>query len=73
VFNQEMLQKGRFGMFFKKELFSITNVIEYCENEKIQIDKLRKESINGITNKYNWECVTNQYFEVFNSLISKRN
>ena len=68
-----MLQKGSFGMFFKKELFSITNAIEYCENEKIQIDKLRKESINGITNKYNWECITNQYLEVFNSLISKRN
>jgi glycosyltransferase involved in cell wall biosynthesis len=25
VFNKEMLQKGKFGLFFKKELFSITN------------------------------------------------
>ena len=24
VFNKEMLQKGKFGLFFKKELFSIT-------------------------------------------------
>ena len=41
VFNKEMLQKGKFGLFFKKELFSITNQIEYCEKEKLEIDKLR--------------------------------
>ena len=46
VFNKEMLQKGKFGIFFKKELISVTNQIDYCENEKLQIDKLRKESIN---------------------------
>jgi glycosyltransferase involved in cell wall biosynthesis len=25
VFNKEMLQKGKFGLFFKKELLSVTN------------------------------------------------
>jgi glycosyltransferase involved in cell wall biosynthesis len=73
VFNKEMLQKEKFGIFFKKELLSITEMIDYCENEKIQIDKLRKESINGITKKYDWDFVTSQYLEVFNSLVSKRN
>jgi glycosyltransferase involved in cell wall biosynthesis len=73
VFNHEMLQKGKFGLFFKKELFSITNMINYCEKENILIDKLRQESINGITKKYNWDFVTSEYLEVFNSLVSKRN
>jgi glycosyltransferase involved in cell wall biosynthesis len=73
VFNQEMLQKGKFGLFFKKGQTPLTNQIDYCENEKLQIDKLRKESINGITNKYNWDYVTSQYLEVFKSLIIKRN
>ena len=68
-----MLQKGKFGLFFKKELFSITNQIDYCEKEKLLIDKLRQESINGITEKYNWDFVTSQYLEVFNSLVSQRN
>ena len=72
VFNREMLQKGKFGLFFKKELIFVTNQIEYCEKEKIIIDKLRQESINGISKKYNWDFVTNQYLEVFNSLISQR-
>ena len=73
VFNNEMLQNGRFGLFFKKEVLSITNMINYCEKENVIIDNLRQESINGITQKYNWDFVTNQYLEVFNSLLSQRN
>ena len=73
VFNQEMLQKNKFGIFFKKELYSITNAIEYCENEKIKIDMLREESKNGITKKYDWGCITNQYLEVFKDLVCQRN
>jgi glycosyltransferase involved in cell wall biosynthesis len=73
VFNHEMLQNGKFGLFFKKELFSITNMIEYCEKENILMDKLRNESVNGITEKYNWDFVTSQYLEVFKSLVSYRN
>jgi glycosyltransferase involved in cell wall biosynthesis len=73
VFNQEMLQKGKFGLFFKKELLSVTNWIEYCEKEKFIIEKLRQESVNGIIEKYDWECVTNQYLEVFKNLVSQGN
>jgi glycosyltransferase involved in cell wall biosynthesis len=69
VFNLEMLHKGKYGLFFKKEPFSITNMFNYCEKEKLIIDKLRSESVNGITEKYDWDFVTNQYLEVFKSLI----
>ena len=73
AFNKEMLQKEKFGLFFKKELISLTKQIDYCEKENILIDKLRQESINGITKKYNWDFVTSEYLEVFKSLVSKRN
>jgi glycosyltransferase involved in cell wall biosynthesis len=73
VFNQEMLQNGKFGIFFKKELLSITNMIDYCEKEILIIDKFRSESVNGITKKYDWDFVTSQYLEVFKTLISQRN
>ena len=52
LFNKEMLQKGKFGMFFKKELLSITNMIDYCEKENVLMGRLRQESVNGITEKY---------------------
>ena len=73
VFNQEMLQKGKYGLFFKKEFLSITNLINYCEKENIIIDNLRQKSINGITKKYNWDYVTKQYLKVFKSLVSQGN
>ena len=73
VFNKEMLQKGKFGLFFKKELMSVTNQIDYCEKENILMDNLRQESINGITKKYDWDFVTSQYLEIFNSLVGQRN
>ena len=60
-----MLQKGKFGIFFKKELFSITNQINHCEKENILIDNLRQESVNGISEKYNWDFVTSQYLRGF--------
>jgi len=73
VFNQEMLQKGKFGLYFKKEISSVTALINHCEKENILIDKLRSESVNGISKKYNWDFVTSQYLEVFKNLVSQRN
>jgi glycosyltransferase involved in cell wall biosynthesis len=69
VFNQEMLQKEKYGLFFKKEISSVTKQINYCEKENLTIEKLRLESVNGITNKYKWNFVTEQYLEVFKTLI----
>jgi glycosyltransferase involved in cell wall biosynthesis len=73
IFNKEMLQNGKYGLFFNKELISVTNQIDHCEKENILINKLRQESVNGITNKYNWDFVASQYLEVFKTLISQRN
>ena len=73
VFNREMLQNGKFGIFFKKEILSITTMIRYCEKENILINKLKKKSVKGIVEKYNWDYVSGQYSEVFKSLIAQRN
>ena len=73
VFNQEMLEKGKFGLFFKKDFLSITKMINYCENKKPIIDKLRLKSFCGITEKYDWDFVAKEYLDIFNSLVFKRN
>ena len=64
---------GQYESNSVKKFLSITKQINYCENEKLEIDKLRQESINGITKKYNWDFVASQYLEVFRSLVIKRN
>jgi glycosyltransferase involved in cell wall biosynthesis len=73
VFNQEMLTNGKFGIFFKKEILSISTMIRYCEKENIIMDNLRQKSVEGINKKYNWDYVSRQYSEIFNSLITERN
>jgi len=70
VFNNEMLQKGKFGLFFKKELISVTNQINHCEKEKLLIDNLKQESVNGISQKYNWDFIAKEYLKVFKNLVS---
>ena len=72
VFNQEMIQEEKFGLFFKKEISSVTNQIDYCEKEKSLIDKMRSESMNGITQKYNWDHITNDYIKEFEILINSK-
>ncbi|MFL2665777.1 MAG: glycosyltransferase [Flavobacteriaceae bacterium] len=72
-FNNEMLQDGKYGLFFKKEIKEITYMINYCEKENILIEKLRDKSVSGITEKYDWDFITNRYLDVFRSLILKRN
>ena len=48
-------------------------MIEYCEKENILMDDYRYKSVKGITRKYNWDFVSDQYSKVFKSLIAKRN
>jgi glycosyltransferase involved in cell wall biosynthesis len=68
VFNQEMLQNGKYGLFFKKECSSVTNMVNYCEKENLIIDKFRLESTNGITEKYDWEFIVEEYIKILKKL-----
>ena len=72
-FNNEMLQEGKYGLFFKKEIKAIINMINYCEKENILIEKLRYKSVSGISEKYDWDFIVTQYIDVFKNLIYKRN
>ena len=72
IFNNEMLDNGKFGVFYKKSISSVTAKIEYCEKEKSLIKNLRSKSPNGITEKYNWDHIAEQYLKVFETLVLKR-
>ena len=73
VFNKEMLCDGKFGLFFKKNKTSLTNMINFCEKEKLQMSRMRKKSVKGISKKYDWDNISNQYLEIFKALVQNRN
>lgn len=68
VFNQEMLNEGEFGLYFEKEPASITQLIDQVDSDEKLMESLRNNSQNGITLKYTWSHVVDQYAEVFREL-----
>ena len=71
VFNNEMLNNDSYGIYFEKNQEAVRLQINYADQYPKEIKKLRKNSHLGITDKYNWDCITDQYLEVFRRLAEK--
>ncbi len=70
-FNKEMLQNGKHGWYFEKNAEAIRDLVEKSETEPEQLEFLRAKARSGLTQKYNWDYVTDQYLEVFQDLAKK--
>jgi glycosyltransferase involved in cell wall biosynthesis len=70
-FNQEMLQNGKHGWYFPKEVLAIEGLVNESEAKPEKMDELRSTARTGLIQKYNWDHVTEQYLEVFRSLVNK--
>ena len=71
VFNNEMLNNDSYGIYFEKNQEAVRLQINYADQYPKEIKKLRQNSHLGITDKYNWDCITDQYLEVFRRLAEK--
>jgi glycosyltransferase involved in cell wall biosynthesis len=71
VFNKEMLNNDSFGIYFEKNQTAVRQQINYADQHPRQIKKLSENSHLGITDKYNWDCITDQYLDVFRQLTDK--
>jgi glycosyltransferase involved in cell wall biosynthesis len=70
-FNQEMLQNGNHGWYFEKDNNAIAQVVAAAESRAEDLSELRKTARQGLTEKYSWDRVTEQYIEVFKRLAKK--
>ena len=71
VFNKEMLDNDSYGIYFEKNPAAVRQQIDYADQHHKQIKKLSENSHLGIIDKYNWDCITDQYLEVFRRLAEK--
>jgi glycosyltransferase involved in cell wall biosynthesis len=71
-FTREMLQDGKHGWFFEKSIASVKDIIGKAEGSPEDLLHLRSTARSGLTKKYNWDHVTEQYLDVFMSLKSKK-
>ncbi|MBD8488657.1 glycosyltransferase [Echinicola sp. CAU 1574] len=70
-FNQEMLQRGEYGWYFGKTGEEVSEVVAKAESAPEKMKSLRENSQKGLTQKYDWDHVTDQYIEVFQELANK--
>jgi glycosyltransferase involved in cell wall biosynthesis len=71
VFNKEMLNNDLYGIYFEKNQTAVRQQINYVDKHTKKIEKLSQNSHLGINDKYNWDCITDQYLEVFRRLAKK--
>lgn len=65
IFNKEMLQDGKHGLFFKKDFDAVTECIHHVEEMPEKMEELRKIARSGLIARYNWDNVTEDYLKLF--------
>ena len=74
-FNREMLTNGKFGLLFEGSTGSIQENMKNLEKDELLTKELRSRVSSGLTDKYNWDCVTiayqNAMMELHNSKSKK--
>jgi glycosyltransferase involved in cell wall biosynthesis len=72
VFSREVLNGDEYGFYFSKKAESIIDLIESVEANSIQLNNFKEKSRNRIVEKYTWEKIADQYFELVKSLATKK-
>ena len=71
IFNREMLDNDSYGIYFDKNQDAVRQQINYADEHPNKIEKFRQNSHLGITDKYNWDYITDRYLDVFRQLAKK--
>jgi len=72
VFNREVLDEGKYGVFFKKSVENLKEKIDKYDSDEQLVKPFRELARNRIVNNYSWDKITEQYLEVFNDLRKKK-
>jgi len=70
VFNREVLQDGKFGLFFKKNENSVKELIVYADDNEKEILALKNNSKRALEKKYEWDHIIDQYITVFKEVTN---
>ncbi len=71
VFNREMLENGKYGLFFNKDSDSLKELIQRVEVDENVLQDLRKRSRDRILGNYTWEKIHDQYLDLFKSMLNR--
>jgi len=69
-FSREMLADNEYGVYFEKDAVSVANHINYLDANETIVQALREHASQAITEKYDWDCITEKYIAVMKELLS---
>lgn len=70
-FNKEMLENGKFGVFFDENEQSVTDTLNKLELNAEKVDMMRNCVAQGLTQKYDWNFITAEYISTARKLIAR--
>ncbi|MEJ7695053.1 DUF1972 domain-containing protein [Daejeonella sp.] len=72
TFNREMLNNGEFGVFFEESTHSAIEMMNKLESNPTFVKSLKDKVAKGLTDKYNWDAITDSYRSVMYDLTNKK-
>lgn len=71
VFSKEVLQSDTFGFYFQKSPASVSDWVNWADQNELKLQLRKNEIHQGITEKYTWESVSNLYLYHLKALAHK--
>ena len=67
-FNSEVLNKGHYGLLFKKDVADLQAKIECLEKHPELAEKFRQMATEPIYERFNWDLIAQQYIDLFSNV-----
>jgi len=67
-FNAEVLENGRYGLLFEKNVDDLREKIEFLEANPEVAEEFRKRATEPIRDRFNWDLIANQYLRLFDEI-----
>ena len=67
-FNDEVLDSGRYGVLFEKNVPDLQAKIEHLESHSDEVEAFRNQAPERIRTHFNWERIAQQYLNVFEAV-----
>ncbi|MGZ4964338.1 MAG: DUF1972 domain-containing protein [Limisphaerales bacterium] len=70
-FNQEALDKGKYGLFFDKNPTAVARQIGFAETHPIEAENFRRLARERIRERFTWDHITDQYEQLFKRVVKR--
>lgn len=69
-FNSEVLDRGKYGLLYEKNVQSLVEQIRYAETNEAAVVKYRRLAPERIRERFTWEQITHQYHDLFERIVA---